>query len=105
MRMWSIYLCVFILNSRLQNKYIFISFDSDPWDIDVYPGGLLERHNNGAKTGDLFKKMMSDQFLRIKLGDRFWYEQGEQDWSFTGGKMFVFFISESITVSADRQLP
>ena len=58
---------------------------STPADSEVYPGGLLEKHYQGAKTGDLFKKIIADQFLRLKIGDRFWYEEGKKTWSFTEG--------------------
>ena len=59
---------------------------SSPLDIDVYAGGLLEQHSSGSVTGDLFKEINAEQFLRLKVGDRFWYENGGTEHSFTIGK-------------------
>ncbi|XP_012225863.2 dual oxidase 2-like isoform X2 [Linepithema humile] len=48
---------------RLYNN----SFD----DVDVWVGGILE---TGDGPGELFAKIISDQFQRIRDGDRFWYK-------------------------------
>ena len=40
--------------------------------IDVWVGGMLETYNEGP--GELFKKIIKDQFRRIRDGDRFWYQ-------------------------------
>lgn len=42
------------------------SFD----DVDVWVGGILE---TGDAPGELFQRIISDQFQRIRDGDRFWY--------------------------------
>ncbi|XP_046401150.1 dual oxidase 2-like [Ischnura elegans] len=39
-------------------------------DIDLWVGGLLETSNG---PGELFRKIISNQFRRIRDGDRFWY--------------------------------
>ncbi|KAK3099000.1 hypothetical protein FSP39_025146 [Pinctada imbricata] len=41
-------------------------------DIDLFPGGLLETTLNGP--GPLFQRILLDQFMRIRHGDRFWFE-------------------------------
>ncbi|CAL1526685.1 unnamed protein product [Lymnaea stagnalis] len=43
-----------------------------PDDLDLFVGGLLETVPNGP--GPLFQAIILDQFLRIRHGDRFWYE-------------------------------
>uniref|UniRef100_A0A0B7AIC9 NAD(P)H oxidase (H2O2-forming) n=1 Tax=Arion vulgaris TaxID=1028688 RepID=A0A0B7AIC9_9EUPU len=43
-----------------------------PDDLDLFPGGLLETVPDGP--GELFKAITLDQFLRIRHGDRFWFE-------------------------------
>ncbi|BFY98360.1 hypothetical protein BsWGS_01400 [Bradybaena similaris] len=43
-----------------------------PDDLDLFPGGMLETTFNGP--GELFRAILLDQFLRIRHGDRFWYE-------------------------------
>ncbi|KAK3803213.1 hypothetical protein RRG08_013796 [Elysia crispata] len=45
---------------------------SEPDDLDLFPGGLLETTHDGP--GDLFRTIILNQFLRIRHGDRFWYE-------------------------------
>ncbi|XP_012942535.1 dual oxidase 2 [Aplysia californica] len=46
--------------------------DKEPDDLDLFTGGLLETNANGP--GQLFRRITLDQFLRIRHGDRFWYE-------------------------------
>ncbi|XP_029667919.1 dual oxidase 2-like, partial [Formica exsecta] len=48
---------------RLYNN----SFD----DVDIWVGGILE---TGDGPGELFQSIISDQFQRIRDGDRFWYQ-------------------------------
>jgi len=40
--------------------------------VDVWTGGLLETTSRGP--GELFRAIILDQFLRIRDGDRFWFE-------------------------------
>lgn len=42
------------------------SFD----DVDIWVGGILE---TGDGPGELFQRIIRDQFQRIRDGDRFWY--------------------------------
>lgn len=57
-------------------------------DIDLYTGALAEikTHNNGL-VGPTFTCLLSNQFQRIQLGDRFWYENSNQPYPFTEGKL------------------
>ena len=43
--------------------------------IDVFVGGIAEDHVEGAVVGALFHAILSDQFTRLRDGDRFWYEE------------------------------
>jgi hypothetical protein len=43
-------------------------------DVDLWIGGLSEPHANGSVVGETFHAILSDQFLRLRDGDRFWYE-------------------------------
>lgn len=54
-------------------------------DIDLYIGGLVERHLPGSMLGPVFSCIIADQFARLKEGDRFFYEHGGQPGSFTPG--------------------
>lgn len=42
--------------------------------IDPWVGGLAEPKLPGAQVGELFHAVISDQFIRIRDGDRYWYE-------------------------------
>ncbi|HTN74362.1 MAG TPA: peroxidase family protein [Pirellulaceae bacterium] len=44
-------------------------------EIDLWVGGLAEDHVPGASVGPLFQRLVSDQFTRLRDGDRFWYER------------------------------
>jgi hypothetical protein len=52
-------------------------------NIDVLVGGLAEDRVPGAMVGPLFRKIIADQFERLRDGDRFWYENGQ----FTAGEL------------------
>jgi len=47
-------------------------------DCDVYICGLAEYHDY-QNVGSTFKAVILDQYLRLRDGDRFWYENGQ--WS------------------------
>ncbi|XP_030559078.1 chorion peroxidase [Drosophila novamexicana] len=49
-------------------------YDS-PQDVDVYTGALSEPPLDGAILGPLLSCLVSDQFMRLKLGDSHWYER------------------------------
>ncbi|ALC47780.1 cd, partial [Drosophila busckii] len=48
---------------------------SSPQDVDVYTGALSEPPLQGAIFGPLLSCLVSDQFIRLKLGDSHWYER------------------------------
>ena len=54
---------------RLQATY------SSPGDVDLWVGGMLERHAPSAKVGPTFLCVIADQFRRLRDGDRFFYER------------------------------
>ena len=43
-------------------------------NIDAWVGALAEDHVAGSSVGELNRTVILDQFLRIRDGDRFWYE-------------------------------
>ena len=45
--------------------------------VDALIGGLAEDKVAGALVGPLFQRSIQDQFLRLRDGDRFWYENGQ----------------------------
>ncbi|XP_055389236.1 chorion peroxidase isoform X2 [Condylostylus longicornis] len=46
-----------------------------PMDVDLYTGALSEPPLEGAIFGPLLACLISDQFIRLKVGDSFWYER------------------------------
>ncbi len=54
-------------------------------DIDLYIGGTIEKAVPGSILGPTFQCIVGDQFRRLRMGDRFWYEEPGQPGSFTTG--------------------
>lgn len=44
-------------------------------DIDVWVGGLAEDHRHRSHVGELFSKIIKNQFEAVRGGDRLWYTQ------------------------------
>ena len=56
------------LQRRLKEVYSSVS------DVDLWTGGLCERHAKQAMVGETFLTMLRHQFVRLRDGDRFWYQ-------------------------------
>lgn len=56
-------------------------------DIDLYTGALAEKPLNGGFLGPTITCLLTDQFTRLKKGDRFWYETPEAPQAFTTGQL------------------
>lgn len=41
-------------------------------DMDLWVAGLAEDHVPGALVGETFHAILTDQFVRLRDGDRFW---------------------------------
>jgi peroxidase len=41
--------------------------------VDLWVGGLAEKHVNGGSMGQTFTRIIADQFQRLRDGDRFFY--------------------------------
>lgn len=44
-------------------------------NIDLWVGGLAEEHVQGSELGETFHKIFLEGVLRIRDGDRLWYEK------------------------------
>jgi len=45
-------------------------------DVDLFVGGFLEQPHQDSLVGPVFKCIIGDQFARLKKGDRFFYDLG-----------------------------
>ena len=43
-------------------------------EIDLWVGGLAEDHLEGAMVGELLSAILTEQFLALRDGDRYWYQ-------------------------------
>jgi hypothetical protein len=43
-------------------------------NIDLWVGGLAEKHVPGSSVGPLFQRILVDQFTRLRDGDSHWYQ-------------------------------
>lgn len=59
-----------VLGPKLAQLY------ATPDDVDLYVGGILEHPVPGGVVGATFAEIISDQFARLKEGDRYFYSNG-----------------------------
>ena len=56
------------LQQSLQKAYGSVN------SIDLWVGGLAEKHLPGSSLGATFTRIIVDQFTRLRDGDRYWYQ-------------------------------
>ncbi|KAJ8718861.1 hypothetical protein PYW07_016417 [Mythimna separata] len=54
-------------------------------DIDLFVGGAMERDVHGSILGHTLQCIVAEQFYRTRVGDRYFYDNGEMPHSFTNG--------------------
>ncbi|XP_014291722.1 peroxidase [Halyomorpha halys] len=54
-----------------------------PDDVDLVVGASVEAHIKDTLTGPTFLCIMTEQFYRTRVGDRFFYERGDHHGAFT----------------------
>jgi len=64
-------------------RRIYASVD----DIDAFPAGIAETPTGDALLGPTFKCIVAEQFIRLRRGDRFFYENGNLNSSFTPAQL------------------
>ncbi|KAK4872137.1 hypothetical protein RN001_016261 [Aquatica leii] len=63
--------------SKPKNIYLHVD------DIDLYSGAISEEPLEGGILGPTFTCLVTDQFVRLKRGDRMWYENPQKPHAFT----------------------
>ena len=61
------------LAAQLAQSYISID------NVDLWVGGLAENKVSGSQLGSTFQAIVLDQFLRLRDGDRFYFEERLKD--------------------------
>jgi hypothetical protein len=81
-----------------QIKEAFEKLYSNKMDnVDVWVGGILETDKG---PGELFTKIIKDQFTRIRDGDRFWYKNMNNRYGYT-----VIIINLNYLVVTHEHIP
>lgn len=70
-----------------QNINVLRSLYATPQDVELVVAGSLEHNVPGAQAGPTFLCILTEQFYRTRVGDRYFYENGaDPDIAFTPGK-------------------
>lgn len=74
---------------------LYASFE----DVDLTVGGSLEAHVEGSLAGPTFLCILTEQFYRTRVGDRFFFERGDKEIAFSRSKnsfekYFNFFFND-----------
>lgn len=69
-----------------QNVNILSTLYKDVSDIDLVVGGSLENIVSGTEAGPTYLCLLTEQFYRTRVGDRFFYENGDLEIAFTPSK-------------------
>ncbi|CAG7822546.1 unnamed protein product, partial [Allacma fusca] len=57
---------------------MFSSVYESPWDVDLFPGGMVELPVKGGLVGPTFSCIIGQTFRNVRRGDRFWFENPGQ---------------------------
>jgi hypothetical protein len=93
------YTIISFTSQELISFYMYFCRSVD--DIDLYTGALAEQPLNGSFLGPTITCLLTDQFVRLKRGDRFWYETPEHPQAFTPGEV-LYIKGKAIPLQAWR---
>lgn len=55
-------------------------------DMDLVVGGSIEKNVPGTQVGPTFLCIITEQFYRTRVGDRFFFENGDPEIAFSPSK-------------------
>nr|XP_018900823.1 PREDICTED: peroxidase-like [Bemisia tabaci] len=64
-------------------------------DIDLLVGGIAEKPADESLVGPTFRCVMGEQFIRTRIGDRFFYDNPSQPNSYREGEFKIPLINTS----------
>lgn len=79
---WEDYLDLISPQSLEHLRSVYASHE----DVDVTVGASLEAHVEGTLAGPVFLCILTEQFYRTRVGDRYFYENGVKETRFTRSK-------------------
>ncbi|XP_033725362.1 peroxidasin-like [Pecten maximus] len=62
-------------NMTPENRALLQDVYADVDDIDLFAGGILEKHVRGGVVGPTFACIIGEQFRRLRQGDSFYFER------------------------------
>ncbi|XP_025200669.1 lactoperoxidase isoform X2 [Melanaphis sacchari] len=71
-------------------------------DLDLYTGLLSEKPLEGSILGPTITCLLADQFLRVKSGDRYWYETNEKPQAFNQDQLSEIRKTTFATIICDN---
>lgn len=83
-RQWEDFLDVLSPQSVTNLQALYVSFE----DVDVSVGASLEAHVEGTLAGPTFLCILTEQFYRTRVGDRYFFERGDKEIAFSRSKFY-----------------
>lgn len=76
---WEDFLDLMTPRSVSNLQQLYASFE----DVDLTVGGALEAHIEGTLAGPTFLCILTEQFFRTRVGDRYFFEHGDKESGFS----------------------
>ncbi|CAH4030012.1 unnamed protein product [Pieris brassicae] len=70
-----------------ENVEVLAVLYKDVKDIDLVVGGSLENNVPGTEAGPTYLCLLTEQFYRTRVGDRYFYENGDSEIAFTPSQL------------------
>ncbi len=86
-------------NTELAQKLASVYESID--DVDLWVGGYAEPDVEGSEVGETFQTIIADAFIRMRDGDRFWYENDPLLFRFRGVVDLSVTLAEVIENNSD----